>query len=66
MVASPDRTAVGGKTVTNQATGFLINLSVLHRSCSMWFPAQGSNLGPLPWELGVLPLDHQGSPCFCF
>lgn len=59
MVASPDRTAVGGKTVTNQATGFLINLSVLHRSCSMWFPAQGSNLGPLPWQHSLKTLDYQ-------
>ena len=46
---------------------FLKNLFVLGLSCSMWdlffffklwrviwFPGQGSNPGPLHWELGVL------------
>ena len=37
---------------------FLIYLAVLTLSCGMahgvYFPDQGSNLGPLRWELGVL------------
>lgn len=27
-------------------------------------PDQGSNLGPLHWELGILAPDHQGSSCY--
>ena len=30
-------------------------------ACGIQFPDQGSNLGPLHWQRGVLPLDHQGS-----
>ena len=26
------------------------------------FPTQGSNLGSLHWEHGILAMDHQGSP----
>ena len=26
------------------------------------FPDQGSNLCPLPWQMGSYPLQHQGSP----
>ena len=30
--------------------------------CGIQFPDQGSNPGPLCWELGVLATGHQGSP----
>ena len=37
-------------------------MQLLVAACGTQFPDQGSNLGHLPWEHGVLPLDCQGSP----
>ena len=34
---------------------------LLH-ACGIQFSDQGLNPSPLHWELGVLPMDHQGSP----
>lgn len=33
---------------------------VLPAACAIYFPDQGLNPGPRPWELGVLVMDHQG------
>ena len=32
-------------------------------ACRIYFPDQGSNLGPLQWECGVSATDHLRSPC---
>ena len=33
---------------------------VLVAACGIWFPGQGWNLGPLPWECGVLATGSPG------
>ena len=41
---------------------FIWLYQVLVAACRIYFPDQGSYQGPLHWELGILALDHQGSP----
>ena len=35
---------------------------LLVKACGIWLPDQGSNPGPLHWELGFLPTGPPGSP----
>ena len=36
--------------------------SLIAVACWIWFPDQGLNLGPLPWELSGLTTGDQGRP----
>ena len=44
----------------------LAALHLLASACRIQFPSHRSILGPLHWDLGVLLLDHQESPCRSF
>ena len=44
----------------------LAALHLLASACRIQFPSHGSILGLLHWDLGVLLLDHQESPCRSF
>ena len=39
---------------------FIAALGSLVAACGIWFPDQGPNLGPLPWEHGVLATGPPG------
>ena len=63
FLAAPDLSCVMRDFSLLQHTGSLVSacelLVVAHGTL---FPDQGSNLGPLPWELGVLATGPPGKP----
>ena len=40
----------------------VVTRALLVVSCGIWFPDQGSNLGPLHWERGLLATGPAGKP----
>ena len=45
--------------------GLAVACTFLVVVCGIWFPDQGSNLGPLHWEHGVLAIASPGKSLEC-